>query len=148
MSNSSEEIELFLNSFLSNYTLNLKLQKLFFIDNKFSFYKEISNKILIKEIKKTTNITLFNLITKQDDWLIKTTEIVNLQLEKLHLNLKNNQLNFIKESIRVCFVELADFYYLIGDYSLSLTFYQKSTDYQTTSKHIVESSISIIKVFL
>jgi len=64
----------------------------------------------------------------------------------LELELNTHKTNLIKESIRVGHNELGDFFYNRGDLNSALKCYVKSRDYSTTSKHIIQMCLNVIRV--
>ncbi|KAI8843105.1 26S proteasome subunit RPN7-domain-containing protein [Chytridium lagenaria] len=72
---------------------------------------------------------------------------VDADLDWLKVELKNYKNNLIKESIRVDgHQDLGDLYYEAGDFQNSLKSYSRTRDYCTTSKHMVDMCMNVIKV--
>uniref|UniRef100_A0A8C4WYP1 G protein pathway suppressor 1 n=1 Tax=Eptatretus burgeri TaxID=7764 RepID=A0A8C4WYP1_EPTBU len=69
-----------------------------------------------------------------------------LKLEKLDTDLKNYKGNSIKESIRRGHDDLGDHYLDCGDLSNALKCYSRARDYCTSSKHVVNMCLNVIKV--
>uniref|UniRef100_UPI00358E854E COP9 signalosome complex subunit 1-like isoform X3 n=1 Tax=Myxine glutinosa TaxID=7769 RepID=UPI00358E854E len=69
-----------------------------------------------------------------------------LKLEKLDTDLKNYKGNSIKESIRRGHDDLGDHYLDCGDLSNALKCFSRARDYCTSSKHVVNMCLNVIKV--
>ncbi|KAJ3105461.1 cop9 signalosome complex subunit [Phlyctochytrium planicorne] len=80
------------------------------------------------------------------EWMDSTSKYVRTQLEKLEAELKNYKNNLIKESIRMGHQDLGDLHFQAGDFQNALKCYSKTRDYCTTSKHMVDMCMNIIKV--
>eukprot|EP01135_Chromosphaera_perkinsii_P000285 Nk52_evm54s62 gene=Nk52_evmTU54s62 len=68
------------------------------------------------------------------------------QFDKLDLELKGYRNNMIKESIRMGHNDLGDFHYERGELAQALKCYSRTRDYCTTSRHIVQMCLNVIKV--
>jgi len=64
----------------------------------------------------------------------------------LELELNGYRTNLIKESIRMGHNDLGDFHYDRGDLNAALKCYVRTRDYSTTSKHIINMCLNVIKV--
>ncbi|XP_064407126.1 COP9 signalosome complex subunit 1-like [Halichondria panicea] len=67
-------------------------------------------------------------------------------LERLDSDLKNYRSNSIKESIRRGFDSLGDHYVDCGELNQALKMYMRARDHCTSSKHIVQLCLNVIKV--
>jgi COP9 signalosome complex subunit 1 len=79
-------------------------------------------------------------------WIETTSKKMALRLEKLDMDLKNYKSNSIKESIRRGHDDLGDHYLECGDLSNALKCYSRARDYCTSSKHLVNMCLNVIKV--
>lgn len=81
-------------------------------------------------------------------WVEAKRKKALLKLEKLDTDLKNYKSNSIKESIRRGHDDLGDHYLDMGNKYLSdaLKCYSRARDYCTTSKHIINMCLNVIKV--
>jgi len=68
------------------------------------------------------------------------------QQERLEIELNGYKTQLIKESIRIGHNELGDFHYNRGDLNAALKCYVRTRDYCTTSKHILQMCMNVIKV--
>ncbi|KAG4305623.1 hypothetical protein PORY_001179 [Pneumocystis oryctolagi] len=82
------------------------------------------------------------------NWIINTNKNIRTTLLKMESELKKYKNNLIKESIRIGYNNLGDYYYLCRDLENSLKFYSEAFKYCTTSDHSIEISLNIIKIFL
>jgi len=62
------------------------------------------------------------------------------------MELNGFKTNLIKDSIRMGHNDLGDYYYNRGDLNSSLKCYVRTRDYCTTSKHIIQMCMNVIKV--
>ena len=76
---------------------------------------------------------------------LKTAENNQMQ-SRLETELKSYTSNFIRESIRIGHLELAEFYYNQGDLNSSLKFYVNSRDFCTTQSHVLESCLKVVEL--
>ncbi|KAI0701936.1 G protein pathway suppressor 1 [Cytidiella melzeri] len=67
---------------------------------------------------------------------------------KLEVELKTYTSNMIKESIRMAYRDLGEFYRSIGDYQSALKHYQKLREYCTTSQHVLDMCLSVIELLI
>lgn len=79
-------------------------------------------------------------------WIEHTSKKGALKLEKLDTDLKNYKSNSIKESIRRGHDDLGDHYLDCGDLSNALKCYSRARDYCTSTKHVVNMCLNVIKV--
>ncbi|XP_070579826.1 COP9 signalosome complex subunit 1-like isoform X4 [Ptychodera flava] len=79
-------------------------------------------------------------------WIETTKKKAAMKLEKLDTDLKNYKGNSIKESIRRGHDDLGDHYLDQGDLSNALKCYSRARDYCTSSKHVVNMCLNVIKV--
>lgn len=115
-------------------------------------------KMALDELKRSTNTTLYKTLAKKvgdrlgpsyvldEKWIESTDKKAASRLEKLESELNSYKTNLIKESIRMGHNDLGDFHYDRGDLSSALKCYLRTRDYCTTSKHIIQMCLNVIKV--
>jgi len=81
-------------------------------------------------------------------WADATRRSSNKELDKLEVELKNYQNNLIKESIRMGYRDLGNYYHRAGELQLSIRSHTKSRDFCSTPSHVVEMCLSVIEVAL
>ncbi|XP_077864097.1 COP9 signalosome complex subunit 1-like [Saccoglossus kowalevskii] len=79
-------------------------------------------------------------------WVETTNKKAAMKLEKLDTDLKNYKGNSIKESIRRGHDDLGDHYLDQGDLSNALKCFSRARDYCTSSRHVVNMCLNVIKV--
>eukprot|EP01115_Flamella_aegyptia_P009103 TRINITY_DN3851_c0_g1_i2.p1 TRINITY_DN3851_c0_g1~~TRINITY_DN3851_c0_g1_i2.p1 ORF type:complete len:317 (-),score=105.72 TRINITY_DN3851_c0_g1_i2:149-1099(-) len=79
-------------------------------------------------------------------WVDAVDKKAAQQQERLEMELNGYKTNLIKESIRMGHNELGDYYYNRGDLNSALKCYVRTRDYCTTSKHIIQMCMNVIKV--
>ncbi|KAI0826182.1 PCI-domain-containing protein [Irpex lacteus] len=91
----------------------------------------------------------FEELTKVDQaWLDELARRNNEDRVKLEVELKTYTSNMIKESIRMAYRDLGEFYRTIGDYQSSLKQYQKLRDVCTTSQHVLDMCLSVLELLI
>jgi len=113
-------------------------------------------KMAIDELKKTMNTALFKSIIDKvgerlgfsldTQWMDSTDKKALSQQERLELELNGYKTNLVKESIRMGHNDLGDFHYNRGDLNAALKCYVRTRDYCTTSKHIIQMCLNVVKV--
>ncbi|KAM7302840.1 COP9 signalosome complex subunit 1 [Ixodes scapularis] len=79
-------------------------------------------------------------------WIETKSKKAALKLEKLDTDLKNYKSNSIKESIRRGHDDLGDHYLDCGDLNNALKCFSRARDYCTSSRHVVNMCLNVIKV--
>ncbi|KAJ3214859.1 hypothetical protein HDU67_001124 [Dinochytrium kinnereticum] len=97
----------------------------------------------INAVLSTSHLPLMDMDT---EWMESTSRYIRSQQDKLEMELKNYKNNLIKESIRMGHQDLGDLYFESGDFQNSLKCYSRTRDYCTTSKHMVDMCLNVIKV--
>ncbi|KAG5513915.1 hypothetical protein PMAC_000537 [Pneumocystis sp. 'macacae'] len=150
-----------LNSYINNYKGYTRIERLIFISErclplsiealelaiKLS-QSETLNTVLYEKLVTLLQKKYLKNIILNTDWILETKNKAKSILQKLELALKNYKNNFIKESIRMGYNDLGDHYYVCRDLNNSLKFYSKALKYCTTSKHVMDILLNIIKIFL
>ncbi|KTW32902.1 hypothetical protein PNEG_04289 [Pneumocystis murina B123] len=152
-----------LNSYINNYKGYTRIERLIFISEHCSFLCVEALKLAIELSQTETLDTVLyeKLVTRlqqkdssecnivlDTEWIHETKKNTKNILQKLKSRLKNYKNNFIKESIRMGYKDLANYYYLCRDLENSLKFYFKVHEYCATSKHSMDTLLNMIKIFL
>lgn len=80
------------------------------------------------------------------EWIAQVDRAATKQQEKLEVELNAHKTNLIKESIRVGHNDLGDFHLERGNLQESLKSYLRTRDYCTSSKHVNEMCLNVIRV--
>jgi COP9 signalosome complex subunit 1 len=80
------------------------------------------------------------------NWVDQTSKKAALKLEKLDSDLKSAKSLSIKDCIRRGQEDLADHFLDMGDLTNALKCYSRSRDYCSSSKHIINLCLNVIKV--
>ncbi|KAL1501884.1 hypothetical protein ABEB36_007124 [Hypothenemus hampei] len=166
--NSTLDLEAYANS----YTGLAKIYRLIYIVDHCPSLRLEALKIAISYIMTTYNVNLYQVLHQRladitssmnvpdvaapsasqdipsidNMWIETRLKKAALKLEKLDNDLKNYKGNSIKESIRRGHDDLGDHYLDCGDLSNALKCYSRSRDYCTSSKHVVNMCLNVIKV--
>lgn len=166
--NPTIDLEVYSNS----YTGVAKLFRLIYIMNHCPSLRLEALKMAISYVMTTYNVNLYQMFhqklaeittgsslpdvavqsTSQDVpaidtmWMETRSKKAALKLEKLDNDLKNYKSNSIKESIRRGHDDLGDHYLDCGDLTNALKCYSRARDYCTSSKHVVNMCMNVIKV--
>ncbi|KAL7416943.1 26S proteasome subunit RPN7-domain-containing protein [Mrakia frigida] len=81
-----------------------------------------------------------------DPWRREVQSVSRGEIEKLETELKTVQANLIKESIRMCHVDLAKLYLKCGDPQGALKSFVKTREFNSTGQQMLEMCMSIIEV--
>ncbi|KAJ3154290.1 cop9 signalosome complex subunit [Geranomyces variabilis] len=81
-------------------------------------------------------------------WVENAKRVYKEKLDKLERELKDYKTNLIKESIRMGYNDLGDHYYAGGDLLNALKSYQRTKDYCTFPKHLLDMNLSVAEVNL
>lgn len=79
-------------------------------------------------------------------WVERTQEQNDKQVEKLELDLCQHKLNSIKEKVRMGHNDLGNHHYAVGNLNEALKCFMRTRDYGTTAKHTLDMCLSIIRV--
>ncbi|KAI1301667.1 COP9 signalosome complex subunit 1 [Halotydeus destructor] len=163
-----ENATLDLEAYANSYSGLAKIDRLVFVANHSPLALRIeAYKMALSYVKENTyNVSMYNaLYQKLSDaykqsgqsvdsnigpldtpWMEEKSKKANLKLEKLDTDLKNYKSNSIKESIRRGHDDLGDHYLEMGDLGNALKCYSRSRDYCTSSKHVLNMCLNVIKV--
>ena len=106
--------------------------------------KSGQNPVLYKEVQDLVGDKLGNVFDPQ--WLERTQEQNDRQLDKLEVDLCQHKLNSIKEKVRMGHNDLGSHYYAVGNLNEALKCFMRTRDYGTTTKHTLDMCLSIIRV--
>jgi len=145
-----------LDGYINNYTGHTKIARLIFIAEHCKALEIDAFKAAIDELKQTMNTPLYKGVVEKvgerfgipldAQWIDSTDKKATAQQERLELELNGYKTNLIKESIRMGHNDLGDFHYSRGDLNAALKCYVRTRDYCTTSKHIIQMCLNVIKV--
>ncbi|XVE77068.1 hypothetical protein DITRI_Ditri13aG0031900 [Diplodiscus trichospermus] len=155
---SSEQLDI--ESYAGLYTGRTKIMRLIFIadhcDNPGMQLEAL--RIAHDEIKKGENTQLYREVVQKIDgrlgpnysmdatWCNMVDRKAEQRKEKLENELNAYKTNLIKESIRMGYNDLGDFYDAHGALADAFKSYVRTRDYCTTSKHIIQMCLSAILV--
>ncbi|KAI7827572.1 26S proteasome subunit RPN7-domain-containing protein [Gamsiella multidivaricata] len=160
-----------LDAYIANYKGHTKVNRLEFIADRCPSLQIDALKLAIQELKNTSTLNIpryLNLVKKLNEavkfdapgsanvssdlltmdkaWTDSQIQKAKQQADLLEGELKNYKRNSIKESIRMGNIELGNHYYACGDLTSAHRSYSRTRDYCTTSKHIIELCMNVIKV--
>ncbi|KAJ3051471.1 COP9 signalosome complex subunit 1 [Rhizophlyctis rosea] len=151
-----------LEAYSANYTGHTKINRLTFIADHCPPLAVEALKMALSELKGTGDTVRYHDVYQQllrvsqsqnvhcppmdNSWYNATSDAAKTKRNRLEQELKNYKNNLIKESIRMGHNDLGDFYYDIGDLANAMKSYSRTRDYCTTSKHIIDMCLNVIKV--
>ncbi|BBN13298.1 COP9 signalosome complex subunit 1 [Marchantia polymorpha subsp. ruderalis] len=147
-------------SYASLYTGHTKIARLHFIaDHCHSRALELEAlRMASDEIKRGENTALYresvdkiagrlgSTYLLDQEWVDVVDRRAAQRQEKLEMELNGYKTNLIKESIRMGYNDLGDFFYGRGDLQQAFKCYVRTRDYCTTSKHIIAMCLNVILV--
>ncbi|GJJ14718.1 hypothetical protein Clacol_008985 [Clathrus columnatus] len=117
--------------------------------------------LAIQYILQTSNTTLYvstlqeynslpsvEHIPVQQKWLDSTNAKNSSEKNRLDVELKQYTSNLIKESIRMGYRELGEYFMTVGDFNQALKNYTKSREYCTTAQHVIDMCLSILQLLI
>jgi len=142
-------------AYLSNYTGVTRIRRLAFIASVSPARKQDALRLAVNEVKRTSNTALYNELlniagedgglTRDDGWIEQVERKAAQRQDKLEVDLNNHKTSLVKESIRMGHTDLGDFHYERGDFNAALKCYVRTRDYCTTSKHIINMCLYVIR---
>ncbi|KAJ3161988.1 cop9 signalosome complex subunit [Geranomyces michiganensis] len=81
-------------------------------------------------------------------WVKAAKQSYKEKSDKLERELKDYKTNLIKESIRMGYNDLGDHFYAGGDLNNALKSYQRTKDYCTFPKHLLDMNLSVAQISL
>ncbi|KAK9456543.1 26S proteasome subunit RPN7-domain-containing protein [Dipodascopsis uninucleata] len=168
MASKNKEVKLIVNSFptfdlesyVQGYSNYNAIDRLLFIADRCPPLAKDALLLAITTLKKTQNVTKYEeaveMLSKVDShdplatidkaWVDEVSRSTRSVGDKLELELKSYKNNLIKESIRMGYSELGDFYFKVGDLTSASKYYIRQREYCTTHKHIEDMSLDMIRV--
>ncbi|KAF9136299.1 COP9 signalosome complex subunit 1 [Mortierella sp. 14UC] len=159
-----------LDAYIATYKGHTKVNRLEFIADRCPALQIDALKLAIQELRNTNTLHIsryMNLVRKLNEavkfggpgsasvssdlltvdkaWADGQMLKAKQQTDLLEGELKNYKRNSIKESIRMGNIELGNHYYACGDLTSAHRSYSRTRDYCTTSKHIIELCMNVIK---
>lgn len=154
-----------LDTYCAGFTGLMRIHRLVFLAEHCPPIRVDALKLAITHLLETYNTQLYTSIHKQltdaynkangthqqmmafdTAWVEQTSKKAALKLEKLDSDLKSAKSLSIKDCIRRGQEELADHFLDMGDLTNALKCYSRSRDYCSSSKHIVNLCLNVIKV--
>ncbi|CAG8535831.1 18266_t:CDS:2, partial [Racocetra persica] len=152
-----------LDTYIANYKGHTKVDRLLFIAKRCPPLQIDAYKLALQELRDNSldHNKYLNTANKLNEvlasqgypsypvdnaWVETTQKRAKTTLERLEVELKNFKNNLIKESIRMGHNDLGDHYYHCGNPTNALKCYSRTRDYCTTSKHVIEMCLNVIKV--
>ena len=147
-----------LEGYISMYTGHTKIARLMFIGEHAEGFFDRAHKILLNELKQTTNTKLYKELCKKlgeslgpeykqdDDWCLKTDKKISMDAEFLDTKLNNAKQSLESKEIRDAHNKMGEHYYDRGELNSALKCYVRTRDYCTTPQHVIEMCLNVIKV--
>jgi COP9 signalosome complex subunit 1 len=147
-----------LQDYINRYQGHTKIARLIFIAERYPEKQGEAYKMSIDALKQTKNTPLYRKIfekvadklgapyTYDSSWadgIDKKAQSTSDELENL---LNSYRQNLIRKKIRTGYNDLGDFHYDRGDFNAALRSYIRTQDYCTSSEHIIEMCLNVIKV--
>jgi COP9 signalosome complex subunit 1 len=111
---------------------------------------------LLAQVKAGQNVTLYKEVVEMigdkmgsafdTQWVERTQEQNDKQMDKLEVDLCQHKLNSIKEKVRMGHNDLGNHHYAVGNLNEALKSFMRTRDYGTTTKHTLDMCLSIIRV--
>jgi COP9 signalosome complex subunit 1 len=145
-----------LQKYISQYRGHTKIKRLLFIADNSEKHRAEAIELAIQELKNGINTNLYKEVVERygkelniyldTTWLNDTEQQAQKTLEKLEIQLNTARNNMMKEATRTGSNEIGDFYFRRGDFQNALKNYLRSRDYCTSSRHVVEMCLNVIRV--
>ncbi|TMW56415.1 hypothetical protein Poli38472_006425 [Pythium oligandrum] len=153
-----------LDAYAAKYSGRNRVNRLLFIAKHSEALRSGAHDALLRELKSGLNMKLYLEVAEAataatedipesalsvDHAQVETVKRnAAQQHERLEQELNSYKSTMIKESIRMGYNDLGDFYYRLGDLPSALKSFAQARDYCTADKHIVEMCLNVIKVGL
>ncbi|KAK8160739.1 26S proteasome subunit RPN7-domain-containing protein [Phyllosticta citrichinensis] len=145
-------------SYIANYEGRTRLERLHHIGITSTYLSTDALRTAITEAKHGKDVEVYNTITDRlhtidpDDplgvpdtaWLERKTKEVKAEMESLEQQLKQYKNNLIKESIRMGYDDLGQFYTSIGEHNSAMKAFARERDYCTSTQHVADMSLKQI----
>ncbi|KAK8249838.1 COP9 signalosome-like protein complex subunit 1 [Phyllosticta capitalensis] len=145
-------------SYLSNYEGRTRLERLLLIGSTSTYLSTDALRTAVFEARSGKDIDMYNILTDRlhsvdpsdglgvpdTMWLERKTKEVKAEMEALEGQLKQYKNNLIKESIRMGYDDLGQFYTSIGDHNSAMKAFARERDYCTSTQHVADMSLKQI----
>ena len=147
-----------LSEYITRYDGYTKVQRLIFIAEKCSNLQEEAYRLLLEELKRGTNTTLYVKIFElvgpalgygsdfDREWYESIERRESIKLERLEAELMAAKTTMVKESIRLSFNDIGDLHYERGNLGEAMKSYLRTRDYCTIPKHNLELYVRVVSV--
>lgn len=148
-------------TYISRYEGQTKINRLLFIAENCASHQEEAYRLLITTLKQPGNVntklyaTLASVCEAlgagfeyDQAWVDDSDSKSAQRQERLESELQSSKSKMIKESIRLSFSDLGDFYSDRGNLPDAFKAYLRTRDYCTTSRHSIEMGLNTIRVCL
>jgi len=145
-----------LEQYASNYKGLTKIKRLIFAAENSKDLRKEAAQLAIKELKSGVNTQLYKEVVEKfgnevnekydEAWVNSVDQEAAKTLERLEIELNSYRTNLIKESIRMGHNDLGDFYFSRGELQNAFKSYLRTRDYCTSSKHVIQMCLSVIKI--
>ena len=144
--------------YIGRYSGYTRIQRLVFVAEKCGNLQEDAYRLLISELKRGTNTTLYVNIHAlvgtilgyefgfDREWIEMTENSELLKLERLEAELMAAKTTMVKESMRLSYNDIGDLHYQRGNLPETMKSYLRTRDYCTTPKHNLDMWVRLISV--
>ncbi|CEL53360.1 COP9 signalosome complex subunit 1 OS=Arabidopsis thaliana GN=CSN1 PE=1 SV=2 [Rhizoctonia solani AG-1 IB] len=87
-------------------------------------------------------------ITPDQDWMAKVKGTKDAEGDRLQVELKTYTTNLIKESTRMAYRDLGNFYRSLGDTGSALKHYSKGRESCTTASHVLQMNMAAVELLV
>lgn len=97
---------------------------------------------------ETYDLTLFDLFSSDpaDPWRAEVAAKSREELDRLEAELKSVTANLIKESIRICHLDLGRLHLKCGEPNQALRSFVRTREFTTTAGQVLEMAMAVIEV--
>ncbi|KAJ0392982.1 hypothetical protein P43SY_007809 [Pythium insidiosum] len=151
-------------SYASKYTGRNRINRLLFVAKQSAALRHDALDLLLQELASSKNMKLYLEVAEaatnepsnipERALSIDQTHVESVkrataqQHERLEQELNSYKSTMIKESIRMGYNDLGNFFYELGDLPAALKSFAQARDYCTADKHVVEMCLNVSKVGL
>jgi len=147
-----------LEGYIALYSGHTKVARLMFIGDHVEGFFERAYKLVLTELKQTTNTKLYREVCKKvgeslgpeykqdDEWILKTDKKISMDAEFLDTMLNNAKQSLDSKQIRDSHNKMGEHYYDRGELNSALKCYVRTRDYCTTPQHVIDMCLNVIKV--
>jgi len=158
-------------AYISRYSGNTKAIRLQFMADRCSNLRVECLRQLILEIKKGSNTTYYNQVMNfvnnmggpetfvacghqweemkfDQAWAQNADRKSSQRLERLEADLVSARSTMVKESIRLAYMDIGNYYYELGIFQEAIKNYNRSKEFCTLSKHHVDMCLHVISTYI